>query len=437
MRRLLILALLFGGMSLILPLGVSGQGGQALLTFGFLILAAYTVGELATAVRLPKIVGYLVAGLVFGPSVLGTVTYEASVRLDAVSQLAIALIAFLAGAELQWSEVKERGTTLLKIMSTELLFGFVALTLFLYALHGFFPPLQGASTATTIAFALLFASVAIVHSPAVTMALLNETGAQGPVARTTLGVVLLADVAVVLLFSAVLAIAQSFAPATDAAATRSVGAVVWEITGAILIGGAIGVGVAAYLRFVGRELMLFAVLVAFFGIEIARLTHVELLLMLLVAGFVTESLSEHGQQLRHAMERSAAPVFVVFFALSGAKIEVGTIAPLLPLVVPIAAVRAGAIWVGVRVGSRWAGTDGPERRYVWMGLVSQAGVAIGLATILADAYGEMGNYMRALLLSLIAVNETVGPVLFRRALDASGEVASRPAPAHGEVVAGH
>ena len=122
MRRLLILALLFGGMSLILPLGVSGQGGQALLTFGFLILAAYTVGELATAVRLPKIVGYLVAGLVFGPSVLGTVTYEASVRLDAVSQLAIALIAFLAGAELQWSEVKERGTTLLKIMSTELLF---------------------------------------------------------------------------------------------------------------------------------------------------------------------------------------------------------------------------------------------------------------------------------------------------------------------------
>ncbi len=437
MRRLLILALLFGGMSLILPLGVSGQGGQALLTFGFLILAAYTVGELATAVRLPKIVGYLVAGLVFGPSVLGTVTYEASVRLDAVSQLAIALIAFLAGAELQWSEVKERGTTLLKIMSTELLFGFVALTLFLYALHGFIPPLQGAGTATAIAFALLFASVAIVHSPAVTMALLNETGAQGPVARTTLGVVLLADVAVVLLFSAVLAIAQSFAPATDAAATRSVGAVVWEITGAILIGGAIGVGVAAYLRFVGRELMLFAVLVAFFGIEIARLTHVELLLMLLVAGFVTESLSEHGQQLRHAMERSAAPVFVVFFALSGAKIEVGTIAPLLPLVVPIAAVRAGAIWVGVRVGSRWAGTDGPERRYVWMGLVSQAGVAIGLATILADAYGEMGNYMRALLLSLIAVNETVGPVLFRHALDASGEVASRPAPAHGEVVAGH
>src|SRR5690606_25489840 len=183
------------------------------------------------------------------------------------------------------------------------------------------PPLRGAGTATVVAFALLFASVAIVHSPAVTMAILNETGARGPVARTALGVVLLADVAVVLLFSAVLAVAQMLAPATDAAAAGSIGAVIWEIIGAILIGGALGVGVAAYLRFVGRELMLFAVLITFFGIEIARLAHVELLLMLLVAGFVTESLSEHGQELRRAMERSAAPVFVVFFALSGAKIN--------------------------------------------------------------------------------------------------------------------
>ncbi|HEY8377700.1 MAG TPA: cation:proton antiporter, partial [Nannocystis sp.] len=212
MRRLLILALLYGGMSLILPLGVAGQGGQALLTFGFLILAAYTVGELAAAVRLPKIIGYLVAGVVFGPYVLGAVTYEASVRLDAVNRLAIGLIAFLAGAELQWSEVKERGTILLKVMSTELLFGFVALALFIYALHGLIPPMRGAGAATAVAFALLFASVAIVHSPAVTMALLNETGARGPVARTTLGVVLLADVAVVLLFSAVLAAAQMLAP---------------------------------------------------------------------------------------------------------------------------------------------------------------------------------------------------------------------------------
>lgn len=429
MRRLLILAILLGGMSLLLPLGTAGMGSRTLLTFGFLILAAYTVGEVATTVQLPKIVGYLVAGVLFGPSVLGTVTETGAESLTMVSQLAIALIAFLAGAELQWAEVRERGVLLLKIMTVELLFAFIALAAFLYAVHDLVPFLRDQPQVTVLAVALLFAAIAIVHSPAVTMALLSETNARGPVARTTLGVVLLADVAVVLLFSAVLAVARVLAPPVGTDAAVTLGTVVWEITGALLVGALLGATVAAYLRFVGRELMLFAVLVAFFGIELARFAHVELLLMLLVAGFVTENLSRHGDALRHAMERSAAPVFVVFFALSGAKIELRAVAPLLPLVLPIAAVRAGAIWAGVRVGGRWAGASEDERRLAWMGLVSQAGVAIGLAAIVADAYGELGGHLRALLLGLIAVNETVGPVLFRRALDASGESAPAPAPA--------
>lgn len=435
MRRLLILALLLAGMALILPLGTEGLGSRTLLTFGFLILAAYTVGEIATAVHLPKIVGYLVAGVVFGPSVVGTVTEGGIDRLTTVSQLAIALIAFLAGAELQWGEVRQRGVLLLKIMTVELLFAFVALSLLLYAGQDLIPFFRDQPRNTVIAAALLFAAIAIVHSPAVTMALLSETEARGPVARTTLGVVLLTDVAVVLLFSVVLGIARALAPLTDAAAAVSLGTVVWEIMGAMILGALVGLAVAAYLRFVGRELMLFAVLVAFFGLELARFAHVELLLMLLVAGFVTENVSRHGDALRHAMERSAAPVFVIFFALSGAKIEVAEVAPLLPLVLPIALVRAGALWAGTRLGGAWAGASPEERRYVWMGLVSQAGVAIGLATIVAEAYGELGGQIRTLLLGLIAVNETVGPILFRRALDASGETApagvARDDPAAG------
>ncbi len=134
------------------------------------------------------------------------------------------------------------------------------------------------------------------------------------------------------------------------------GLVVWEIGGALLVGALLGGGVALYLRYVGRELVFFAILVAFFGQEIARLAHVEALLTLLTAGFVMENVSREGEgvELLHAMERSAAPVFVVFFALSGAKIQVQAVAALLPLVVPIALVRAGAIWTGMQLGGRWA-----------------------------------------------------------------------------------
>jgi Kef-type K+ transport system membrane component KefB len=419
-RRALILVLLLGGVQLILPLGSFGQGSQPLLMFGFLILAAYTVGEIATALRVPKIVGYLVAGVLFGPSLLNVVSYEGAQRLEGVNQLAIALIAFLAGAELRWEEVRENWRKLLRMMSAELGLTFVVLAAAVYGIAMFVDIIPDPTPNRILAFALLFASIAIVHSPAVTMALLTETRAKGPVARTTLGVVLVSDVAVVLFFTMMLWIARALVPAAGAAPDPWL--VAWEIGGALLVGVVIGVGVAAYLRFVGRELMLFAVLMTFFGLELTRVLHVELLLALLVAGFVAENISEHGERLRHAMERSAAPVFVVFFALSGAKIGLSEVAPLLPFVIPIAVLRALSIRAGMSIGGKWGGATQPERQYAWMGLVSQAGVAIGLAAIVTQAFPQLGAQLSAMLLALIAVNETAGPILFRRALADSGEI---------------
>jgi Kef-type K+ transport system membrane component KefB len=265
------------------------------------------------------------------------------------------------------------------------------------------------------------------------MALLSETGARGPVARTTLGVVLVSDVVVVVLFSATLALARSLVAPAAGVPALSVGALLWEMGGALLVGGFLGAGVALYLRFVGRDLMLFAVLAVFFGLEITRALHVEMLLTLLVAGFVTENVGQHGDDLREAMERSAAPLFVVFFALSGAKIDLAAAWALLPFVLPLAIVRAGAIRAGVHLASRWAGVSDLERRHVWMGLVSQAGVAIGLAAVVAEAYPEKGVPMASLILALIAVNETIGPILFRRALAAAGEVAVLEGPSEAPV----
>lgn len=426
MRRLIILVLVLGGMQLILPLGSRGYGGQWLLIFGFLIIAAEAVGGLAGSIGLPKIVGHLFAGLLFGPSFLNTVTAESIGQLAPVSQLAIALIAFLAGAELRWSELKERGVLILKILSVEMLFTFVGVGGLLFALRDYVPFLQGSTTPVAIVLSMMFASVAVVHSPAVTMALLTETRARGPVARSTLGVVLVSDVAVILLFSATLAIARAVAPSGGAGAqAMSVGLLVWEIAGALVVGAALGGVVAVYLRWVRRELFLFAVLVAFFGAELAKLVHVEALLMLLTAGFVSENLSEgdRGEALRVAMERSAAPVFVVFFALAGASMEVGQIVLLWPLLIPIVLVRLAALWTGSHIGARWGGASVVERKYVWMGLVSQAGVAIGLATIVADIYPERGAEIRTLFLAMLAINQTLGPILFRQALSRSGELA--------------
>jgi Kef-type K+ transport system membrane component KefB len=171
------------------------------------------------------------------------------------------------------------------------------------------------------------------------------------------------------------------------------------------------------------------VVVTFFGAEIARLAHVETLLTLLIAGFVTENAARgEGEALRHAMERSAAPVFVVFFALAGAQMGLREVAAFWPVVLPVVLVRAAALWGGTRLGARWAGAGEVEQRYVWLGLVSQAGVAIGLASVVAAAYPERGAQFLTLFLAVMTINQILGPILFRWALVRSGEMpAAEPA----------
>jgi Kef-type K+ transport system membrane component KefB len=423
MRRALTLLLLLLGMQMIEPLGRYTPSSAVLLVFGFLILAAQTVGEVGRSVGLPKFVGYMIAGMLFGPAVLDLVTHESIIRLGPVSDLAIALIAFMAGAELKWQDLRLYGRQYLRILASEMGLTFLAMFGTVIALHFMIASLVGATWQELVVFGLLFAAVAIAHSPAATLALLSETRASGPVARTALGVVLMSDVALIVLFTIVATISRLILPPTGLEHLPSLGLITWEIAGAVVVGAAMGGAVALYMRFATRELLLFGIIVAMFGAEIARLAHVELLLTLLVAGFVTENASgARGELLKTAVERASAPLFVVFFALAGASIDLKEVAALGLLLIPLVLVRMGALYVGTAIGTRGTGIGEKERRHLWSGLVAQAGVAIGLATALADVFPTIGVEIKTLALALIAVNQVIGPVIFRRALVAAGEI---------------
>lgn len=425
MRRLAILLLLLAAMQFVLPLRESADGTRALMTFGFLILAAVTVGELAKAVSIPKIVGYLGAGLVFGPHVAGVFNRQAVADLSGISTLAIALIAFLAGAELQWDEVRRRWRVIAAMLGGEMLGSLLAITVTLLALRSYVPPLAGPFPEALV-LSLLVASILVVHSPAVTMAMLSETGAKGEMARTTLGIVLVADIVVVLLFSGTLSLARAVL-ADTAGGGPTLGLLAWEILGGILIGAVLGGLVSLYLHWQTGELFIFAIAVALFGVELAKAAHVETLLMLLTAGFVMENMSRgRGELLRHAMARSAAPVFVVFFALAGAKIVPQDVFALAFVAVPVVLARMFGIARGTRLGAKWAGASPEVRDHAWKGLISQAGVAIGLTTLLAQALPGIGQSLQALILAVIAINETMGPIFFRRGIVAAGEMPREP-----------
>lgn len=423
MRRIVVLALLVVAMKLIEPLGVPGGASEALLTFGFLILAAYAAGELAERARLPRLIGYLLAGVLAGPGVLGAVSATSAAQLASVSDLAIALIAFLAGAELDFEELRRRGVGLLRLTVLELSLGMVVMLVAVWLMRPWLPFLADASRQEAIFLAIIFVLVAVMHSPAIVMAILTEARAAGPAARSTLAVVLLSEVVVVVIFSLLLGASEQFLPGVDSP-PGGAGMIIWEIGGSVPVGALLGLGIAAAMRIVRNDRFLFALLAALLGQQISGLLHTEVLITLLVAGFVAVNLAkgDDGTTFRHAMERAAAPVFVVFFALAGVAIDVPAAIRMAPVVLPLALLRMGALVVGVRAGARGLDLEPAQREALWQGLVAQAGVAIGLAALLAEAYPSAGGQMQTLLLAFIAVNGTVGPILFRRALGRAGEV---------------
>ena len=428
-RRLVVIALLVGGAVLLEPLRAPTEGviaPRSLLLFGILLLTADTFGALAHELGLPRLVGYLLAGLALGPSVTGIVPAPVLDDLAMMKRLAVGLIGLLAGAELRMTDLRLRARSILCILLCQMVA--VLLVLWVAALlgHGWIPFLAEVDGTLLLSVSLLLAATLTVNSPMVTLALLTETKADGPLAKTTLGVVLVADVVVILLFTVAFSLARARLGGAISSAGATLVRLLAEVFGSILAGVVIGAVLSLYLRFVKRELVVFAVVMVFATAAAAQALGFELLLSLLVAGFFVENLAPvRAEPLVRTLHLMAVPVFVIFFAIAGAELQLEAFISVWPLVLAIALLRIGALVAGSRLGARWGRSEPVVRRYGWTGLVSQAGVALGLATIVAEGLPELGRAMQALIVGVIAFNESVGPVLFRRGLDQAQEIVTR------------
>jgi Kef-type K+ transport system membrane component KefB len=425
-RRLVVLLLLIGGAVLLEPLRAPTEGvisPRSLFLFGILLLTADTFGAIAHDVGLPRLVGYLLAGLALGPSVTGIVPGGVLQDLGMMKQLAVGLIGLLAGAELRLADLRERHRLILLVLAFQTMAVLSVLVGLALLLRQWLPFLQGLADGRLFFVALLFAVVLTVNSPMVTLALLTETRASGPLARTTLGVVLVADVVIILLFTGAFSLAQASLGGATAGAGEILLRLLREVLGSLAAGAIIGGVLSLYLRFVKRELAVFAVVVVFATAAAAQALHFEVLLSLLVAGFLVENVAPvRAEPLVGVLHQMAVPVFVIFFAMAGAELHLQEFAALWPLIVVVALARIGAIFGSTTYAARRAGAEPAIVRYGWTGLVSQAGVALGLATIVADRLPGVGLAMQVLTIGVIAFNETVGPILFRQGLDRAGEV---------------
>ncbi len=401
---------------------IGRAGSGTALAVGFALIAAALTGELFERFRLPRISGYLFFGIACGPYATAILTPSMARELQVVNGVAIALIAFIAGLEINFTRLRPQLRAMLTMGGVMIALMWVTLTLLFFATWSWLPIAPEVTGPARLTLAALLATVTVSFSPTVSIAVITESRARGPLSELVLALVVLADLMLILLFTLSMESVR-FVTGVGQAGHGILSGLAWEIFGSFAFGGIVGACFAFYLRYVGRELTVMLLGVSVLLSQVGAALHFEPLLAALGAGLVVENVAPpEGDALRHAVERGALPVLVLFFAAAGANLHLGALAAVGGLAVGISALRMVLIRITATVGSRIAGLHGQAPALAWRGLVSQAGVTLGLAILINAEFPDWGGRMYALIVSMIALHETIGPILFRSALERAGEV---------------
>jgi Kef-type K+ transport system membrane component KefB len=396
-------------------------GLWTIAAIGFLLLAGTLTSELLGPLGLPHLTGYLIAGIAAGPYVLRLVDTQTVKSLSPINTLALSLIALTGGAELDMTAMRRASRSLAWATLVQCLLVLVVVSAAFFAAKPLIPFARALPTLPLLGVALLWGALAVTRSPSATLGILSQTRATGTLATFTLAFVMTSDVVVVVLMASVFACVR---PLIDPAASFSFDSFVvlgHNLFGSIALGTTLGLVIAAYLRLVNRQMLVVLLVLGFGASTVLDYLQFDSLLTFIVAGFIVRNMSKQGHKLVTYIEQTGTVVYVIFFATAGADLDVPLLRELWPVALLLAGSRALITYAGSRLSGRLANDPPVLRRWSWSGLVSQAGLALGLAVLVAREFPSIGTGFRALAIATVAVNEMIGPILFKLALDRSKE----------------
>ncbi|MFQ5430900.1 MAG: cation:proton antiporter [Nitrospinota bacterium] len=427
--QLLILALLFSIMIYLpfLPGSLPPQSPEATTAvLGFILLASFFFGRLTAKMYLPLITGYLIAGMLFGPYGLGIFRGDDVERLAMIDSLALSFIAMAAGGEMDRRQIMKRATRMLTITGFQIVGVLVGITVLFYLLL-YYSLLNIAVTGPAIFYAaIILGVIATANSPSAVVAIINESRAKGPVTETTLGVTVIKDIMVILLFAfAVSWIRSDLEGGGGAAAGKVFYDIFIDLFLSILVGATLGFFVIIYLKTLRGQMLLFTIGVAVISSELSSIFDLNELLVCIMVGFIVRNFSEHGGHFIHAIEKGSMPVFVIFFTLAGAMLNLEAVKQMWLATALYFAVRILLTWFFTTTAARALGESDKIRSYLWGGFVSQAGVSLGLAVVVKNQFPDWGAAVSMLIVASVAVNQLAGPIMFKFSLAACGEAESK------------
>lgn len=407
--------------------------------FGIVAVAARKLAGAFQKYNLPLISGFLVIGLLSGPEVLGLIKVESLEKLGFLNDVALAFIAFAVGSELYLNELRSRMKAIVSMIFSQVVITFLMMSLAMYLLMDVIPVFSGMKLAARIAISMLAGTIAIANSPASAIAVINELRARGPFTQTSIGVTVVKDFGVVIFFAVMFTLSKSLIQEAEFKTVYIVqvlvelvvafglGFLVWLILRLTLrIKGALPVKKFLVLL-IGFLVFMFTHFTAdyssmFLGMEL----HIEPLLICIIASFMVINFSVYRNDFVRIVKELGPYVYVVFFTLTGAMVSLGVVAALWFVTLILFGIRIVSLVLAGYIGSTLAGDSQLIRRISWMPYVTQAGVGVGLAAIIATEYSGWGGQFATVMISVIVLNQIVGPPLFKWALHLAGESHVKP-----------
>lgn len=398
-------------------------------------LASRQIGEFVRRLGLPLISGFLAAGLLVGPFALAILGDGAAGQLAYFDDIALGFIAIAAGAELFWKDLRGSLRSIAGVITIQTVVVVALCAMGFAALVGQVPALEGLGRAEVLAASLLVGTIMVARSPSSAYAVIKEVGARGPFTRKVLGVTVLSDALVIVLFAGGVDVARVML--TEGAHLDFQGAMflIAEIGLDIVAGIVLGVMLGALLALKApravKSLGLLAVGWFAFALSTAMAdVHLgglplglfgEPLLVCLVAGLVVANGTGKRAEMHRVVEATAMPVFVVFFTLVGAGLEVDVLVATWAVALLLVLIRAVGLAAGSVAGGLLGGDSVTHGLLMGPAFITQAGVSVGLAREVGHLFEGWGPTVATLLIGVIVINQVMGPPLMKWALGLAGE----------------
>ena len=420
---------------------------EFLLAIGVAMFAGLFLSRLTSRLKLPDVTSYLVAGLLVGPLCLGRLgvpglgfsSFHFVESMGLVCDAALGFIAFSIGSEFRISALRRTGKQATVIAIVQALTATLLVDGALFALHLLMGDKLPVSTC------LILGAIATATAPAATLMVVNQYKAKGPLTDILLPIVALDDAVGLIVFAVSKGIAKALISGSVSVVSMLINPMV-EILASLLLGGILGWVFSMVEKYFNSNSKRLSLAVAFVALcaGLSKL-HFDLpggvhigfssLLVCMMCGTVFCNLCDFSEEIMHKTERWTAPVYVLFFVISGAELD-------LTVFTDLAVVGIGVVYILSRSAGKILGANGSAKlmkcepsicKYLGITLLPQAGVALGMSVIVADEFGAEGAIIRNIILFSVLIYELAGPIMTKMALTAAGEITPKPHIKRGQV----